>query len=273
MRTGLCAPTITAQAAAHTAAEYRPTAGSRSGPLRSAKISAASTAAATAKASCRRRVRASGRNHGSWLAGGAAAAGRGGEAELGGNEQGHIKRLGRIGQHDARRKAAGGRRRQIVEDRPSAVAAACGAPAPHPVARPRPGLDTVIKCIFMHMNTYYSSRAGVYSSRAGARAWQPKPRTAAEAAHDGRSRPCMAAEAAATRRAPSFPSARRPPPLRRMLPRPTGQSCLCTAGDSRNELLTQMQLHNHRCPISRIGQRVQCISRILVFPRDIIVIP
>ena len=100
------------------------------------------------------------------------------------------------------------------------------------------------------MNTYYSSRAGVYSSRAGARAWQPKPRTAAEAAHDGRSRPCMAAEAAATRRAPSFPSARRPPPLRRMLPRPTGQSCLCTAGDSRNELLTQMQLHNHLCPSS-----------------------
>ena len=72
----------------------------------------------------------------------------------------------------------------------------------------------------------------------------------AEAAHGGRSRPCMAAEAAATRRAPSFPSARRPPPLRRMLPRPTGQSCLCTAGDSRKELLTQMQLHNHLCPSS-----------------------
>ena len=49
-------------------------------------------------------------------------------------------------------------------------------------------------------------------------------RMAAEAAHGGRSRPCMAVEAAATIRAPesSFPSARRPPPLRRMLPLPTG---------------------------------------------------
>ena len=37
-------------------------------------------------------------------------------------------------------------------------------------------------------------------------------------------------------------------------------------GDSRNDLLTQMQLHNHLCPISRIGQRVQCISRILQDP-------
>ena len=126
-----------------------------------------------------------------------------------------------------------------------------------------------------------STAVGEYGQATGRCLFKPgrRLRMAAEAAHGGRSRPCnaacMAAEAAATIRAPEsrFPSARRPPPLRRMLPRPTGQSCLCTAGDSRNELLTQMQLHNHLCPISRIGQRVQCISCILVFPRDIIVIP
>ena len=133
-----------------------------------------------------------------------------------------------------------------------------------------PGLGSIllIKCIFMHMNTYCSSRAGVYSSRAGTCDWQPKQRTAvealhggrslawlpkpgmaAEAAHGGRSRPCMAAEAAATRRAPRFPSARHPLQLRHMLPQLTGQSYLCTAGDSRNELLLQVQLHNHLCPI------------------------
>ena len=59
-------------------------------------------------------------------------------------------------------------------------------------------------------------------------------RMAAEAARHGmgKSHPYMAAEGAATIRAPesSFPSARRPPLLRRMLPQPTGQSCVCTAG-------------------------------------------
>ena len=67
----------------------------------------------------------------------------------------------------------------------------------HPIARRRPppargaGRSGYChKCIFMYMNTYYSRRAGVYSSRAGTCDWQPKPRTAvAEAARAWRPKP------------------------------------------------------------------------------------
>ena len=127
------------------------------------------------------------------------------------------------------------------------------------------------KCIYMHMNTYYSSRAGVYSSLAGAaeapahggrsRARRPKQSTAAEAACAWLPKPQLDALRSRVSRVLGVLLH-----LRRMLPRPTGQSCLCTAGDLQNVLLTQMQLHNHLCPISRIGQCIQRISCILVFP-------
>ena len=92
-------------------------------------------------------------------------------------------------------------------------------------------------------------RAGVYLSRAGACAWQPKPRMVAEAAR-------------AMRRA------WRPKPPQLYALRSRGSRVLgvllhCVVccldrlanhisvllGDSRNDLLTQMQLHNYLCPI------------------------
>ena len=50
--------------------------------------------------------------------------------------------------------------------------------------------------------------------------------------------------------ATAAPGLSAPAPAPALLGAGTGQSCLCTAGDSRNELLTQMQLHNHLCPSS-----------------------
>ena len=244
MRTGVCAPTITAQAVAHTTAEYRPTGWSpahstgaaaaqaphrcefadarrlppalpatraAAGPPPPPPAAAAGPRAVRARWRARRRRR---RRPGAGGAYGPAGEIAGHGWPEGRRQRGGGKRLSWAGtskeiisnragpdrtERTTRRTPQGGRRAAATNRQGSPkrrrrrVRRAGTQPLARPRHAPRAGPDTCIKCIFMHMNTYDSSRAG-------ACAWQPKPRTAAEGSRSSAWRPKLPVHGGRSRR-------------------------------------------------------------------------